>query len=47
MNPDHTTKKEVTLAYFAGFLGGHRTSVYVHYICKLLTYGRQISTAGI
>ena len=43
-------KKEVTLAYFAGFLGGHGTNVYVHYMIYLQVtdlYGHQISTAGI
>jgi len=28
------------------FLGHRRKNLYMHYLCKLLTYGHQICTAG-
>ena len=41
MNP-RRTKKKSTLTYFTAFLGHHRRNLYVHFLCKLLTYGHRL-----
>jgi len=41
--PWSETKDQVDLTYFVGFLGHHSTkNLYVHYLCKSLTYGHHI-----